>query len=115
MLYEKFRVLAILLLFKIYTDLGLSESCAPTSEEESSDEEHSNDDSESCDDMGENSEDDESDICNENSEFSEDQEELKSLTNVDDGEETGESLRDDERSSLKKQYRNENDNESVES
>ena len=105
----------ILLQLKIYTDLGLSESCAPTSEEESSDEEHSDDDSDSCDDMGENSEDDESNICNENYKFSEDQQELKSLNKVDDGEETGQSLGDDERTSLKKLNRNENDKESVES
>ena len=72
MLYEKFYVFVILLLFEIYTDLSLSESCAPTSEEESSDEEHSDDESESCDDMEENSDNDESDTCNENDEFSED-------------------------------------------
>ena len=93
----------------------MNESYAPTSEEESSDEEYSDDDSDSCDDMGENSDNDECDTCNENNKFSEDQEELKSLTKIDDGEETGTSLRDDEITSLKKQNRNENDNESVES
>ena len=93
----------------------MSESCAPTSEEESSDEEHSDDDGDSCDDMGENSDNDESDASNENDEFSEDQEEIKSLNNVDDGEETGESLSDEERTSVYRQNINENDIECIES
>ena len=93
----------------------MSESCAPTSEEESSDEEHSDDDSQSCDDIGENSDNDESDNCNENEKFSEDQEELKSLNNVDDGEETGETISDDERTSVKQLNRNENTKYSIES
>ena len=88
----------------------MSESCAPTSEEESSD-----DEGESCDDIGENSDDNESDTCNENDEFSEDQEELKSLNNVDDGEETCETMSDDERTSFNQHYRNENTKESIES
>ena len=96
-------------------DLSLSKNCSPISEEESSDEEHSDDDSQSCDDIGENSDNDESDNCNENDKFSEDQEELKSLKNVDDGEETSETMSDDERTSVKQLNRNENTKDSIES
>ena len=92
----------------------MSESCAPTSDEESSDEEHFEVDNERCDE-GEKSDNDKSDTCNENDEFSEDQEELKSLNNVDDGEETGEAMSDDERTCVNQHYRNENTKESIES
>ena len=64
--------------------------------------------------MGENSDDDESDTCNKNDNFSEDQEKLKSINNIDDGEETGETMSDDEKTSDEQESRNGNDKESIE-